>query len=1126
MRPFRLTEMARRHEAWILNLVLAMVMSKQANGSSAPSSSTRKSLRLLPLLLSLLWLACAHGPEARARGRRPFQALSPPLQQSARPELEQDVMTLEPRKPVERELSGEQKHGYQLTLAEGQYARVVVEQRGIDLTVQLLGTDGKSIADFDVEIRIQGEEKIEVVSAAAGSYRLLVKARYPKLPAGRYEIRLIEARNATEEDRLLYEARRLEMASRQLWGAGKYAEALPPGEKALEMQERRWGTEHPELTYPLLNLAAINYFKGDYAKAQALCLRALTIAEKALGPEHWWVARLLHNLAAFYIPMEGGEARAEPLYQRAVAILEKALGPDHPLVATSLSELARIYRNRGDFVRTEQLLQRALTVHEKALGEEHSSLASTLNNLAGLYREKGDNAKAEQLYKRVLAIWEKTNPPYVAVALNNLAQVYSEMGDYERAEPLFERAISIKEKSLGPNHADVANSRGSLARMYYRRGDYAKAETLYQSALATMEKALGPNHQTVGLYLAILANLYFTTADYAKAEPLYHRALSILETAYGTNYYNLADILVELAQMSAAQGQIEQALAYQARANAIIEHNLALNLAVGSERQKLAYLARLPEQMNRAIALHTRFAANDLRARELAATSILQRKGRVQDALSNNLASLRNRFSSQDQALLDQLNVVISRLARLALKGPQGTSPADHQKQLKALEEQREKLESEISRRSAEFHVQSQPVTLAAIRAAIPDDAALIELAIYRPFDPNAKGTQAYGEPRYVVYVLRRQGEVRWKELGEAKSVDAAIDSWRKALRDPWRKDVRQLARAVDERVMRPIRALVGDATRLLVSPDGALNLIPFAALVDERGSYLVERYSLTYLTSGRDLLRLQVARESKSAPVVVADPAFGEPAVIASSLGAGRDAAAGERVQLDHSQVFFGPLPGVGAEVRALKELLPQATFLTRAQATKAALKRVRAPRILHIATHGFFLQNNPPVIDRVTQTEDTRQLSKLATNVENPLLRSGLALAGANQSVSGDDNGVLTAFEMAHLNLWGTKLVVLSACDTGIGEVKNGEGVYGLRRALVLAGTESQMVSLWPVSDSRTRDLMIGYYQALLQNQGRGEALRQVQLRMLSSKAHSHPYYWASFIQTGEWANLKGER
>ena len=141
----------------------------------------------------------------------------------------------------------------------------------------------------------------------------------------------------------------------------------------------------------------------------------------------------------------------------------------------------------------------------------------------------------------------------------------------------------------------------------------------------------------------------------------------------------------------------------------------------------------------------------------------------------------------------------------------------------------------------------------------------------------------------------------------------------------------------------------------------------------------------------------------------------------------------------------------------------------------------------------------------------------------VENPLLRSGLALAGANRA---HGEGILTAFEAISLDLWGTKLVVLSACDTGVGQVKNGDGVYGLRRALVVAGSESQLMSLWPVSDRSTRDLMAGYYKALIGGQGRGEALRLVQLQILRNKIHNHPYYWASFIQTGEWASLDGRR
>ncbi|PYT01200.1 MAG: kinesin, partial [Acidobacteria bacterium] len=176
----------------------------------------------------------------------------------------------------------------------------------------------------------------------------------------------------------------------------------------------------------------------------------------------------------------------------------------------------------------------------------------------------------------------------------------------------------------------------------------------------------------------------------------------------------------------------------------------------------------------------------------------------------------------------------------------------------------------------------------------------------------------------------------------------------------------------------------------------------------------------------------------------------------------------------------------------------------------------------------HGFFLQDEQPTSaeGRGAQAKESTRLARWVAHAENPLLRSGLALAGANQGGNGNTDGILTALEAAGLDLWGTKLVVLSACDTGVGEVRNGEGVYGLRRALVLAGAESQVMSLWAVSDRSTRELVVGYYKALLQGAGRGEALRRVQLQMLEKKARRHPYYWAGFIQTGEWANLEGKR
>ena len=340
---------------------------------------------------------------------------------------------------------------------------------------------------------------------------------------------------------------------------------------------------------------------------------------------------------------------------------------------------------------------------------------------------------------------------------------------------------------------------------------------------------------------------------------------------------------------------------------------------------------------------------------------------------------------------------------------------------------------------------------------------------------------------------------------------------------------------------MRPVRGLLGDATHLLVSPDGELNLIPLEALVDEheQGRYLIERYSITYLTSGRDLLRMQTAHESRSLavanPLVVANPSFGEPDPEQIASAAARPAGLRSKPQKTTigrslSEVYFAPLSGTEGEAITIKKTFPEASLLTAERATEAALKQATAPRLLHIATHGFFLAEPPAFAggDRVsipTVREGSVTRSAIANaRTENPLLRSGLALAHANRRSSTGDDGVLTALEASGLNLWGTKLVVLSACDTGLGEVRNGEGIYGLRRAFVLAGAESLVMSLWSVSDYPTKKLMTEYYQNLKQGMGRGSALRQAQLKMV--KENLHPFYWANFIQSGEWADLNGKR
>lgn len=810
------------------------------------------------------------------------------------------------------------------------------------------------------------------------------------------------------------------------------------------------------------------------------------------------------------------EARSRLM--QSLAIREKILGADDLLVGETLAFLGSNYMATGDYAGAEPIKLRALKIFEKVLGASHARLARELAELGGLYLAKGDYVKAEETNQRALSIYESAqlaNTAAAASVLSNLGSINHAKGDYQSAEAYYERARVVWEKLLGPDHFHLAPSYTHLGHVAYDAGDYARAELMFQKAVDLIEKGLGPEHTEVSRYLNDLAMVYCTAGDYVKGEGLYRRALSIHEQKAAMGQPAVLDTLFGIARCYASHGEHNEALKWQLRASELEERYLVLNLAVGSEREKLAFLYNAAARLDRNISLQSKFLPNDSTARNLAVTTVLQQKGRVQDAVAANIASLRQRSRPEDQQLFDASSQVTANLAKLVLNGPQKVTTDEYQKQIRTLEDRQEKLDEEISRHSAGFYEHSKSISLAAVQAAIPENAALLEFAVYRPFDPRAPNNQkAYGNPRYVAYVVRNQVDVRSAEIGPAQEIDADVAALREALRDPQQKDTRQLARALDAKLMQPIRGWLGNSTHLLISPDGELNLLPFQALIDEEGRYLIQRYNFTYLTSGRDLLRMQVVRESKSKSLVIANPSFGEPAPgILPETDSGANARA-HRGKLNKmvtaknlAAIYFTPLGGTALEAQAIHALFPESMVLSDTQATETALKQVVAPRILHIATHGFFLQDT-----------DARN--------DNPLLRSGLALSGANLRTSGNDDGILTALEASGLNLWGTKLVVLSACDTGVGEVRNGEGVYGLRRSFVLAGAESLVMSLWPISDYTTRQLMTHYYQNLKQGMGRGEALRQVQLEMLKKNANLHPFYWANFIQAGDWASIDGKQ
>lgn len=934
---------------------------------------------------------------------------------------------------------------------------------------------------------------------------------------------------------------------------GEVAKAEPLYLRSIAIFEQHQGAMPDAGIFPLTNLAKLYLDKFDYEKAEPLYRRALAIKESKWGPEHTETAFALYYLARVYAGKNDAQ-QVESLSRRALKIFDKNFGAEHPNSALALEMLARTSLIKSDYAGAEALYQRVLLIREKAFGPEHFTVAHSLYDLANLYEVKGDYGRAKSLYSRALAIEEKASGrehPTLSRYLDALARFHVRDGDYSQAETYLRRSLVNKEKALGAESPALALTLDAIAYINAEKGDYVTSEQSYRRALSLVEKTLGADHFQCGFHLKNLGDLYLLTRDYGRAETALERALAIKERVAGKDHPELVSTLISLAIANELRGERPRAVGFMKRATEISEQNLALIVATGSEEQKRLYLAKLAGETDSALSLNAHSAPGDADAMRLALTTVLRRKGRALDAMTDQIGALRRRSDPQDRGLLDRLAEVNSRRAALKLQGPGQSDAAQFRTQVETLGAEAGQLEAQISARSAEFSARTQPVTIERVRRALPAGAALVEIMSHRTLNPRAKTEkELFGAARYVAYVLRREGEPTSVDLGEAAPIERACARFRAALSDPRRAEVKQVARSLDEMVMRPVRKLLDGARTVFISPDGALNLIPFGALVDEQQRYLVESLSITYLTSGRDLLRLQTQAHSRQGPVVIANPAFDQAVTTTNQPDQPASDARGRR-SVNFAELKFSSLPGTAGEASAFKSILTDAQFLTEAGATEAALKQVTGPAILHIATHGFFLS------DQHSEAADAEGLSfgggQQRARGENPLLRSGLALAGANKRQSGGgEDGILTALEAAGLDLWGTKLVVLSACETGVGEATSGEGVYGLRRALVLAGAESQLMSLWQVSDAATRDLMVEYYKRLRANEERSEALRQVQLKLLKGgpqtrpaarrgpgagkrgiggglgpmiqpNDRSHPFFWAGFIPVGDWRSLE---
>ena len=958
---------------------------------------------------------------------------------------------------------------------------------------------------------------------------------------------------------------------------GRYKDAEPLFQQTVENAKRIVGEDHPKYSTILNNLAYLYSQLGRYEEAEPLYRQALGIGKRILGEDHPGYATSLSNLADLYKAL-GRYEEAEPLFRQALDIKRRVLGEDHPKYATTLNNLAALYMSLGRHEDAESHFRQALDLRRRVLGEDHPDYATSLNDLFLLYHSLGRYEEAEPLVRQASEIAKRTlgeDHPIYATTLNNLAGLHETRGRYEEAGRLYRQASDIRRRVLGEEHPGYANSLNNLAELYRTLGRYEEALPLHRQALDIRGRVLGEDHPDYAVSLNNLAVLYRTLGRYEEALPLHRQALAIAKRTLGEDHPTYASGLDNLAVTLATTGRTEQARQHLEQALAIEQHLAREVFAFSSESAMRAFVAKRSGVLENLTSLSFQDSEGSAATASLL-TAVLTRKGMVFDSL---LAFRRaRRLLSQVPEVARQAAALRARRQRfndLALPPP-GADPHKIQQDRETLRREIDRLESELNRTLAQQYPQSiaERVDVEAVRRRLPRGSVLIELLRSAIFDFKA---ERWKLAHYLAFALHPDTDRAPKmiDLGEAAEIDEVIADLREHNEYFNRKFVRvsgaysdnserlplelqelerneeatyrSLARDLYQRVFQPLRETIGEATAIYLAPDGELNRIAFETLVDEEGRYLVESYRFAYPTTGRDLLR--EPDTSGKGTVVFADPDYdlepGERRELVAQLEFEREDAGGGAVSRDSRGLGrWKPLPGTRQEGESIGQELEgteyrPVTLKMGRFALEEELKAVSSPRILVLSTHGFTLPD-----ERREDTEWRREQAQAALmmepsrenaaarglallrGTENPMLRSGFVLAGANrlgqEEGQGLEDGWVTAQEVAMLDLRGTELVVASACDSGLGRVEAGEGVHGLRRAFLHAGAQSVLISLYKVPDAETQRLIGRFFGRLKEGRGKLESLRETQLEIIRQRQEdhgaAHPFFWGSFVLVGK--------
>jgi CHAT domain-containing protein/lipopolysaccharide biosynthesis regulator YciM len=958
-----------------------------------------------------------------------------------------------------------------------------------------------------------------------GTFLSAVGQRQEALAPTEESVRILQQVDGSQPEARRFLAMALNNLSKALGELGRPQEALATTEEALKIFRELAKTNPAFLNYLAGSQTNLGKFLGELGRRQ----EALAATEEAVKIGRELVKTnpaFLSDLAASLNNL-GGRYRELGRRQEALAPTDEAVRIYRELAKTNpafLGDLAMSLNNLGAFYANLGRRQEALATTEEGLKIFRElaktnpaflgDLAASLTGLGVHYSNLGRRQEALAPTDEAVRIYRelaKTNPsflPNLADSLTNMGACYAKLGRRQEALAPTEEAAKIFRELAKINPTFLGNLATSLNNLGLFSADLGRS----QESLATSEEALKINREL------------------AKTNPAFQENLAKSAT-------NLAGLQLQLANPSAALPLLRESVStevtyLQTQLPLLPEARRLALVEVFGDSWQIPFSQTQQGEAGAALALFTR----------------LNRQGLLQDIQRSQALLAR---SGPQRPLFEQLTAVTAQLANTTLTSQQ-------QAPLLARKEQ---LEQELYRQLPQ--IQPRLVEAAQIARLLSPGSALVEFQRYRSHDAS---TNQYGPPRYLALLLRPDGTIRAIGLGEAAPIDAAVAKAVAASADPKRQaEAPERLAAVSRRVLAPLQRELTGVRELFVSPDGELNRLPFAALpvagpkdggltdgpITADSKTLGDSVALRLLTTGRDLLRLQQPARAGAAPVLIANPDFNAASRSAtggaSASVAGASTAVGPSVLRGGQQRSPGvrgltawqPLGGTEQEARQLAPLLGGGAVISGPAATAAVVLAQRAPRILHIATHGFFLADQAAAGANATggpAAMGARGLPAASGGAgdgsaattparEDPLQRSGLVFAGANRpEANPNDDGYLTAAEATAMDLEGTELVTLSACETGLGGVRSGEGVYGLQRSLAVAGARSTLLSLWKVDDGMTATFMERYYNRLKAGQGRADALRDTQAEFRNNKnsTYNDIRVWGAFQLSGDWRAL----